>query len=124
MADFLQAAAVKYAFDPKRITALGYSNGANIAAAMLLLQPEALAGAILLRPMVPLMPKSLPDLNGKKILIVAGAADPMGSPQQIEQLSSMFQRSGADVQRESLPMGHGLSQDDLQIAQAWREQSL
>jgi phospholipase/carboxylesterase len=119
MADFLASAAKQYKFDATKIIALGYSNGANIAAAMLLLQPESLTGAILLRPMVPLVPQTLPDLTGKQILIVAGTADPMGSPKQINQLASMFQTSGATVQREDLPTSHGLTQDDLQIAHNW-----
>jgi phospholipase/carboxylesterase len=119
MADFLTQAAAKYHFDVNRITAFGYSNGANIAAAMLLLQPQSLSGAILLRPMVPLVPKTLPDLTNKKILIIAGTADPMGSPKQINQLSSMFQSSGAAVQREDLPTSHGLTQEDLHLSSDW-----
>jgi phospholipase/carboxylesterase len=71
--------------------------------------------------MVPLVPKSMPDLAGKKILIIAGTADPMGSPKQIAQLYALLQKSGADVQREAVPTGHGLSQEDLQLAHDWLE---
>src|SRR5438477_208057 len=62
LADFVQAAAVRYGFDGKRLIAVGYSNGANIAAAILLLRPEVLGGAILFRAMEPLQPSVLPKL--------------------------------------------------------------
>ena len=64
LADFVGAAAARYEFDPERVIAVGYSNGANIAAAILLLRPEVLAGAVLFRAMVPLVPPVLPNLAG------------------------------------------------------------
>src|SRR5437764_11992855 len=69
LADFIPAAAAKYAFDPGRLTAVGYSNGANIAAAVLLLCPGVIKSAVLLRAMVPLTPPTLPDLAGTRVMI-------------------------------------------------------
>src|SRR5262249_25501268 len=62
LADFVAEAAKRYGFDAKRVIAAGFSNGANIAGSLMLLRPETLAGAILLRPMVPFEPKTPPDL--------------------------------------------------------------
>ncbi len=72
LADFVVAAAVRYEFDPKRVTAVGYSNGANIAAAILLLRSEVLASAVLFRAMVPLVPSTLPNLADARVLLSSG----------------------------------------------------
>ena len=77
LADFVGAAAARYEFDPQRVTAVGYSNGANIAAAILLLRPEVLSAAILFRAMVPLVPASLPNLAQARVLISSGKHDPI-----------------------------------------------
>ena len=77
LADFLQNASKLYKFNPEQTMAVGYSNGANIAASMLLLRPEALAGAILFRAMVPFVPESVPNLSGKHIFMSAGLHDPI-----------------------------------------------
>ncbi|MEX1159153.1 MAG: alpha/beta hydrolase, partial [Thermomicrobiales bacterium] len=77
LADFVGAAAKQYGFDPGNVVAVGYSNGANIASSMLLLRPGTLAGAVLLRPMVPLEPDSPPDLSGTPVYLGAGRLDPI-----------------------------------------------
>ncbi len=77
LADFVLAAAVEYKFDVSQLTAVGYSNGANIAAAMILLRPEMLKSAILLRAMMPLSNPSVPELEGKRVLLSAGDSDPI-----------------------------------------------
>src|SRR5215212_2248894 len=69
LADFIGMAATKYHFNPKQLTAVGYSNGANIAAAVLLLRPGTITSAILFRAMVPLTPDAKPDLDGTRALI-------------------------------------------------------
>src|SRR5437762_23639 len=71
LADFIEQAAVHYGFDPQKAVAVGYSNGANIAGALLLLRPGAIRGAALLRPMVPLIPKELPKLKDAPVLVAA-----------------------------------------------------
>jgi len=77
LADFNAEASEKYALDPRRIHAVGYSNGANIAASLLLWRPDALAGAALLRAMVPFIPDALPDLKGTPALLMSGHHDPI-----------------------------------------------
>lgn len=99
--------------------ALGYSNGANIAAAVLLLHPEALAGAALLRPMAVLRDPPRADLAGKPVLMLSGAADPIAGPDSVAALQRALRASGAAVESESLLAGHGLTRDDLAAATAW-----
>ena len=85
--DFIIAAGAKYDFKPGQLTALGYSNGANIAASLLLLRPEVLTRAVLLRPMVVLQPEQLPDLSGRDLPAIrptrphrAGRSSPAAGP--------------------------------------------
>src|ERR1044071_2298743 len=72
LADFVVSAAERYKIDVKKIVAVGYSNGANIAASVLLLRPEVLSAAILFRAMVPLIPQTLPNLSDKPIFMSSG----------------------------------------------------
>ncbi|HEY8995936.1 MAG TPA: alpha/beta hydrolase [Lacunisphaera sp.] len=113
LADFIAAAAGKYGFDAGRLTALGYSNGANIAASLLLLRPESLARAVLLRPMVVLQPETLPDLKGKTIALLSGRYDPIVPVDHPPQLAEMFRRAGAKVDLHWLETGHQLTEADL-----------
>ena len=99
--------------------AVGFSNGANIAAAVLLLRPDALAGAALLRAMVPLSDPPMADLTGKRVLILSGAMDPMVPAENAERLAALVRAAGAQVQQETVPTGHGLSQADLRLTAAW-----
>lgn len=122
LADFVGAAATTYGFDAHRVTAVGYSNGANIAASLLLLRPGVLAAAVLLRPMVPLVPEELPDLTGTRIFIAAGTHDPIVPPAQSEQLALLLQSAGATVELRWQPGGHNLTPDELQAARVWLEQ--
>lgn len=116
LADFIKAAAAQYGFDPAKLTALGYSNGANIAASLFLLRPEALAGAALLRPMVVLEPKTLPDLRGKRLLLLSGRHDPIVPVDHPERLAAQFRDAGADVTLQWLDTGHQLTEADLKHA--------
>lgn len=99
--------------------AVGFSNGANIAAALLFLRPEALAGAILLRAMVPLANPPEADLGGKPVVIVSGAADPIVPIGNARTLAGMLRDAKARVQHDTLPTGHGLTQGDVVIATKW-----
>ena len=99
--------------------ALGYSNGANIAAAMLLLRPQALAGAILLRAMVPLAQPPKPDLARKPVLISSGQRDPIIPASNAAELAAQLTRAGANVQHSVLPTGHELTQMDVTLAKEW-----
>ncbi len=117
LADFIAAARAAYGLDAP--VALGFSNGPNIAAAMMLLRPEALAGAALLRAMVPLAAPPGADLAGKRVLILSGAMDPIVPADNAARLASLLQGAGAAVERRSLPAGHGLSQADVNLARTW-----
>jgi len=99
--------------------ALGFSNGANIAAALLLLHPQALAGAALLRAMVPLRAPPRPDLAGRRVLLVSGAMDPIVPAENGGRLASLLAAAGAEVDHRTLPTGHGLSQADLTLVRGW-----
>ena len=119
LADFVAAAAVKYGFDAKRVVAVGYSNGANIAGALLLLRPETLAAAALLRPMVPIMPTTLPKLDGVPVLIAAGNADPIVPAENARRLQELLERAGADVEPHFENAGHRLTTASLDATAQW-----
>ncbi|RKE69710.1 alpha/beta hydrolase [Pseudorhodoplanes sinuspersici] len=113
LADFVSEAREEYGL-PAPI-ALGFSNGANIAAATLLLRPEALAGAALLRAMVPLSQPPATDLSGKPVLILSGAMDPIVPTANAAHLARQLQHAGANVDHRTLPASHGLSQADVTL---------
>jgi predicted esterase len=116
LADFNQAAAQRHGFDASRLVALGFSNGANIAVSLLLLRPESLAAAVLLRPMVVLEPTAVPDLTGKSVLISSGNADPIVPNDHPVRLAQMFRRAGATVTLQTHAAGHGLVPADFAAA--------
>ena len=117
LADFVAEARAAYGLG--ELTAVGFSNGANIAAAMLLLRPEALAGGALLRAMVPLRETPAIDLTGKRALILSGASDPIIPPENSRRLATILRNAGADVQAQVLPSGHGLTPQDVSLTQNW-----
>ncbi len=120
LADFIAAASKPYAFDPARLIAVGFSNGSNVAATLLLLRPESLGGGVLLRAMVVLdQSTAAGSLTGKRVLLVNGASDPIVPPDQQPHLAALLRAGGADVTAKLLPAGHGLTQADLAAAQAW-----
>ena len=99
--------------------AVGFSNGANIASAMLLLSPHTLSGALLIRPMVPFEPDPLPELRGKRVLLLSGRADPMVAAGQPERLADLLRRAGAQVELSWQNAGHELGAGDVAEARAW-----
>ena len=119
LANFVAQAAATYSFDPARVVAVGFSNGANIAASVFLLHPETLAGGALLHAMVPLEPESPPDLHSKRIFLGAGRRDPLISPEETERLAGILRGYGATVEEHWQPGGHALSQSEVVAARAW-----
>lgn len=117
LGDFV--AEVRQAYGLSAPLAVGFSNGANIAAALLLLRPEVLAGAALIRAMVPLGKDIAAELHGRPVLILSGAVDPIIPLANAERLAGILKKAGANVRHETLPAGHGLSQADVTIAQEW-----
>ena len=73
LAGFIEEASEPYRLESSELFAVGFSNGANIAASLLMLRPDLLRGAVLLRPMVPFEPEALPDLSGVRLFVAAGA---------------------------------------------------
>ena len=121
LARFIEDAAARHRLVPSGIVALGYSNGANIAASILLSHPHVLAGAVLLRPMVPFEPAHLPELSNKPILISAGRRDPIIQPALAERLAQLLEQSGARVTTLWQPGGHALAPGELeQVADWWK----
>lgn len=123
LADFIEEAKAEYAI-AQPLYALGYSNGANIAASMLLKKPEALDGAILLRAMTPFDMDVMPDLSGKKILMLSGVMDQIIPPDNAKNLAQMFETSGADITFTMKPAGHHLTQSDMSGIKQWLEKKI
>ncbi len=119
LAGFVGAAAAAYGLDAARVIAVGLSNGANIAASMLLLEPAVLRAAWLLRPMVPLAPAAPPDLAGREVLIAAGRRDPLVTPDNTERLAAMLRDAGAGVTLHWSNAGHELAAEDLAAGRDW-----
>ena len=119
LADFVVAAAQHYKIDIKQTVAVGYSNGANIAASMLLLRPEILTAAVLFRAMVPLTPEVQPDLSGVHVWIGAGAFDPIVPASETKQLGELLRAAGAEVTTRFADGGHELTANDVDAAREW-----
>lgn len=120
LADFVTGACREYEIDPARLMALGFSNGANIAATLLQLRPETLGGAILLRPMVVLdQPASAGSLHGKRVLISSGTMDPLISPDEPARLAGLLRAGGAEVKIESITASHQLTPQDVAAAHSF-----
>jgi len=122
LADFVAAAARHYQFAGDKVVAVGYSNGANIAASMLLLRPEILRGAVLFRAMVPLIPESLPDLSSVRVWIGAGSEDPIIPTSETQRLVELLRSAGADVTLRFFNAGHGLTSSDVETARHWLDE--
>ena len=121
LADFILRCSSIYDFDLKRLVAVGYSNGANIGASLLLRRPEVLAGAILFRAMVPFVPDVLPDLSKKSIILLEGIRDPIVSKQEAESLLKIFNKARSNVTIQWQDSGHNLTQQDIDSAKGWLE---
>jgi phospholipase/carboxylesterase len=118
LADFVAEACKYYGILPPIV--LGYSNGANMATAVLLRRPEAFAGAILLRAaMIPFSQAPSANLAGKPILLISGANDSTIIGERFSQLSFLLQRLGGNVELQTLPAGHQLSEADATLASRW-----
>jgi predicted esterase len=119
LAEFVDAAAAAYGFARDGVIAAGFSNGANIAASLLLLRPGALAGAVLFSPMLPFEPEKRPDLARVPVLIAAGKTDPIARPALAERLATLLQECGADVTLYWQPGGHTIDAGALDAARDW-----
>ena len=124
LAQFIEAAAKTYELDRDGIVAVGFSNGANIAASLLLRRPGLVRGAVLLSPMVPFEPAAPPHLQGTSVFIGAGRADSIAPPGQVEHLADMLRRAGAAVTVHWEPGGHAVTEGEVDAARQWLWQSV
>lgn len=116
---FLDEAAVKYGFDRNNIVAVGYSNGANIAASLLFHYSDSLKGAVLHHPMVPRRGIKLPNLSGVPVLIAAGVNDPICPQQESLDLQALLEGANAVVEMKWENYGHQLTMNEVQAAKEW-----
>jgi len=117
---WIRAAIEEYEIDPAGLTAVGYSNGANIAASLLLSGSAPFKQAILLRAMVPFEPQtSLPDLQGNQVLMLSGTRDPIIPPASSQRLAKLLEQAGAGVTLRWSETGHGLERRELTVAREW-----
>ncbi len=119
LAGFIRASAEEYGFDLSRLAAVGYSNGANIAASLMLLHPGLLRAAVLFRAMVPFEPGETPDLSGMPIFLAAGRGDRMIPPERTERLAEILREAGADLDLRWRDTGHGLTYEEVAEAREW-----
>ena len=119
LAKFLRGAAKRYDLDAKRIFALGYSNGANIASTLMLIDPGLIRGAVLLRPMLVFEPEEASDLTGVPVLISAGKVDPIVPTASVEKLVKLLENRGAEVTLKWQLGGHNLVPSEVKEAADW-----
>jgi len=119
LADFVRNASVKYGFDLNSLVVVGYSNGANIAVSMLLLRSLLPAGAVLFRPMVPVVPDELPDLDGMAIFISAGRSDQIVPRGEAERLAKLLGDAGAELTLNWESATHALTEQEVKKAASW-----
>lgn len=119
LADFIANAAEQYHFDGEGLIAVGYSNGANIASAIMLLRPGAIPAAALLRAMVPLVPNELPDLQKAPVLIASGNQDPIIPLENAHRLAALLTRAGANVTSHFENAGHNLTSETIETTRRW-----
>jgi phospholipase/carboxylesterase len=117
--EFLDSASVQYGFDRSNLVAVGYSNGANIAGSLLFHYADALKGAILHHPMVPLRGLQLPDLTGKPVFIAAGENDPICLASETNELAGLLREAGAEVNVFWERQGHRLTGSEADAAAVW-----
>jgi predicted esterase len=123
LSQFVAQAIDAYGIDHKKLIAVGYSNGANIAANILLTRPATFNSAVLFRAMVPNVPSVEPSLRQKRILLLGGERDPIIPAAETDRLAEMFQRFGACLERFTHHGGHELGSDDLAAARAWLQRA-
>ena len=119
LAQFIDAASERYGFSKRRLIVVGYGNGANLAASLILLHPHYLSGAVLFRAMVPLVPDLIRDFSHLSVFIGAGRLDPLIPSGQPEELAALFESGGADVTISWHRGGRELGDDDIQAGKHW-----
>jgi len=119
LADFITATAADRGFSTRDVIAVGFSNGANIAGALLLVRPEVLGAAVLFRAMVPFIPEKQPKIPSTPVLISNGKMDPLVSAEETERLAALLRFAGAEVTLSWQTSGHDLTERDVITAREW-----
>lgn len=119
LADFVLEAREKYGFGDRRVVAIGFSNGANIAAALVLLRPEVVREAALFAAMSPVPDPPATDLGGARVFLANGERDPMAPLASTEELIRLLRERGADVVTQRHPGGHQITADGVREATKW-----
>jgi len=119
LARFIRGAVVTYRLDPARIYALGYSNGANIASTVMLVEPGIFRGSILLRPMLVYDPPEQNDLSDTAVFISAGRMDPIVPVESVEKLVKLFESAHSNVTVKWQLAGHSLVPSEVREASEW-----
>lgn len=119
LAEFVEKATSEYCLNPAKLVAVGYSNGANVAASLMLLHPGLLRAAVLFRSMVPFEPETMPDLAGMPVFMAAGTMDQMIPPDNTQRLAEILEEAGADVDLRWRDTGHGLTYEEVNEAKEW-----
>ena len=119
LAEFIEKAAGEYGFDRSKLVAVGYSNGANVAASLMLLHPGLLRAAVLFRAMVPFEPEETPDLSGMPVFLAAGRGDQMIAPENTQRLAEILTEAGANLDLRWRDTGHGLLYEEIAEAKEW-----
>jgi len=123
LADFVGDASKRLGFAASRVVAVGFSNGANIASSVLLLRPGVLAGAVIFRGQVPIVPEPMPAPTASRVLISNGRIDPLVNPAETERLVALLRSAGAEVTLAWQPGGHNLTLDDIVRARTWMQEN-
>lgn len=124
LADWIEGLVSDKGLDSSKLIAVGYSNGATVAASLMLLRPNLLKGAIALRPSVPYVPSQLPELQHCQVLLLPGQADQVVSPEQGQELAEILKRCGADVTLKEVASDHSLTQHELEAARSWIQEDV
>jgi len=124
LAGFVEAATKQYKLDPSKLVAVGYSNGANIAASLTLLHPGLLRAAVLFRAMAPFELEATPDLSGMPVFIAAGRRDQMIPPNNTERLAEILGEAGAKVDLRWRDTGHALTYEEIAEAKQWLTEAI
>lgn len=122
--EFLNEAAKTYEFARNNIVAIGYSNGANIAASLLFHYEDALKAAVLHHPMVPRRGIQLPNLAETAVFIAAGTNDPICAPSESEELKTLLENANANVTMHWENRGHQLTMGEVEKAKEWYDNTV
>ncbi|HHX66715.1 MAG TPA: alpha/beta hydrolase [Gallicola sp.] len=117
--EFINEASKKYGFERKKVIAVGYSNGANIAASMLFSIKNAISGAVLLRPMMPRRDIELVKNDNTRVFIAAGTHDSICPPEESKELAAYLEPKNKEVKLEWINADHRLTYDELLVIKEW-----